>query len=116
MPPNVVITEELTKLSHMQEPGWGAMLRGVWRSLAALQHGSAAALLRSATRCHWSQSPEANRVLISPADEAFYQLASATVTLHMAALERFIECHQPIAGRAVDLGAVQQQRAFWNSL
>jgi hypothetical protein len=34
----------------------------------------------------------------------------------MAALARVIECHQPIAGRAVDLGEVQRQRAFWNSL
>jgi hypothetical protein len=45
-PPNIIITNELARLSHIQEPGWGSMLRGVWRSLAGLQHGSAEALLR----------------------------------------------------------------------
>lgn len=33
-PPHVDLTRELTGLSTVQEPGWGSMLRGVWRSLA----------------------------------------------------------------------------------
>lgn len=115
-PPNIIITEELTKLSHLQEPGWGSLLRGVWRSLAGLQHGSAAAQLRVSDQVHLEAIKGGSRLLISPSDEAFHQLASPTVTLHMAALARFIECHQPIAGTPVDLGDLQRQRAFWNSL
>ena len=115
-PPNIIITDELTRLSQIQEPGWGSMLRGTWRSLAGLQHVSAGALLRVSDQVPLEPIAGGSRILISPADEAFHQLASPTVILHMAALARFIECHQPIAGRAVDLGEVQRQRAFWNSL
>lgn len=116
-PPPINVTKELTLLGHAQEPGWGSMLRGVWRSLAGLQHGSAGALLRVSDQTELGSMPGGLRMQLSPNDEALLGLATTTLNLNMVALTRYFECHQPIhSTAAVDLLAVSEQRAFWRSL
>lgn len=115
-PPTVNMTVELTRLRWVQQPGWGSMLRGVWRSLAGLQHGSTGALLRVSDQTVLEPIKGGSRMLISPRDDAFHHLADTTVTLHLAALARFIECHSPYRPGTIDLAELARVRKFWQTV